>query len=306
MTLTADRAARSTYRATGAAVLLGLLFGVAVWARPGGRVAELAVDDLGQLAAATGAAAPAAWAAVRAAGSRRRAWAWIALGMGGWAAGQAVWTAYELFLDREVPFPSAADAGFLLSPIATAVGLVTWLAAGRRAVGGIRDLLDGAIIAGSLLILSWVTALGAVYEAGGTDPLGFALAMAYPIGDVVTATLVLLAVARTSRDSRGPLLVLAVGLGGLAVADSAYVYLVTEGSYATGNVISAGWVTGFLLISAAALSRTEGPSGVGDDERPSWLRLALPYLPLVAAVGAVAVRLIVLGTVSGVELGLGT
>src|SRR3954447_14207786 len=87
MTLTADRAARSTYRATGAAVVLGLLFGVAVWARPGGRVAELVVDDLGQLAAATVAAASAAWAAVRSTGSRRRAWAWIALGMGGRAAG---------------------------------------------------------------------------------------------------------------------------------------------------------------------------------------------------------------------------
>src|SRR3954447_19627381 len=58
MTLTADPAARSTYRATGAAVVLGLLFGVAVWGRPGGRVAELAGDDLGERAARPPAAAP--------------------------------------------------------------------------------------------------------------------------------------------------------------------------------------------------------------------------------------------------------
>jgi diguanylate cyclase (GGDEF)-like protein len=292
----------------GLALLLGATFSAAVWLQPGPRQVDLAVDDLGQLLAAGVATVAAAIAARRAGGTQRVAWAWIALGTGAWAAGQAVWTAYELLLSREVPFPSAADAGFLLSPVATAVGLLAWLARGRRAAGGIRDVLDGLIIAGSLLVLSWVTALGAVYVAGGPDLLAFTLAMSYPIGDILTATLALLAVARSGGRSRGPLLVLAAGLGALAAADSAYVYLVTVGSYATGNLISSGWVTGFLLITAAAgTAAGQRESDLrADEERPSWLRLAMPYVPLLAAIATIAFRVVVGGEVSRMELGLGT
>ena len=100
-------------------------------------------------------------AARRTAGHRRRAWAWLSAGTGAWAAGQAVWSFYEVVLGREVPFPSLADVGFLLFPLAAAVGLVIWLGtqSDQLAARG-RDLLDGAIIAGSLLVLSWVTTLG--------------------------------------------------------------------------------------------------------------------------------------------------
>ncbi|MDQ1627961.1 MAG: hypothetical protein QOI54_1705 [Actinomycetota bacterium] len=289
----------------GVALLVGVLFAVVLWREPGSRRTVLTVDDLGQLAAATLAAVAAARAAYRSSGTRRRAWLWIAVGMAAWAGGQVVWSFYELVLDQEVPFPSASDIGFLLTPLATAAGLVLWLSAGRRVAGGIRDVLDGAVIAGSLLVLSWVTALGSVYAAGAPDPLSFTLAMAYPIGDVVTATLVLLAVARTSAGARGPLLLLAAGLGGLAAADSAYVYLISEGVYATGNLISSGWVTGFLLIAAAAFQTGAEPAAlVTDDDRPSWLRLSLPYLPLVAACGALGVRVVTGHRVSAVETAL--
>ena len=38
-----------------------------------------------------------------------------------------VWSYYEVILDREVPFPSLADVGFLFFPVFAAIGLVTWL-----------------------------------------------------------------------------------------------------------------------------------------------------------------------------------
>ena len=164
------------------------------------------------------------------------AWAWLAVGTGAWAAGQAVWTFYEVVLDREVPFPSLADVGFLLFPLAAAVGLVVWLGtqSDQLAARG-RDVLDGAIIAGSLLVLSWVTTLGSVVATGGDSWFPLTLSLAYPVGDLLLATLVLIALARGSGAERTTLAVLALGLGGLAVADSAYVYLVGLGRLLLGR-----------------------------------------------------------------------
>ena len=65
-----------------------------------------------------------------------------------------MWSFYEVALGREVPFPSWADVGFLLFPVVTGAGLLLWLSVSTRAVARTRDVLDGAIIAGSLLVLS--------------------------------------------------------------------------------------------------------------------------------------------------------
>ena len=40
--------------------------------------------------------------------------------------GEAIWSYYELIGRRETPFPSAADAGFLLFPLLAGMGLLLW------------------------------------------------------------------------------------------------------------------------------------------------------------------------------------
>ena len=62
-----------------------------------------------------------------------------------------VWSYYEVVLGREVPFPSLADVGFLLFPVVTAAGLLCWLRGSDGAAASPRDVMDGAVIAGSLL-----------------------------------------------------------------------------------------------------------------------------------------------------------
>ena len=74
-----------------------------------------------------------------------------------WAAGQVVWSYYEVVLGREVPFPSLADVGFLLFPLLAAVGLVIWLgtperpARGARAATSSTALIIAVLPAGALL-----------------------------------------------------------------------------------------------------------------------------------------------------------
>jgi diguanylate cyclase (GGDEF)-like protein len=297
------------------AALLGAAF-VVVLRIPGmSDLAVLLLSNLGQLLAAVLASVGCGIAARRTHDQRRRAWSWLSAGTAAWAAGQVVWSYYEIVLDREVPFPSLADVGFLLFPVFAAIGLIIWLGSqsGQRAARG-RDVLDGLIIAWSLLIVSWVTALGSVVAGGGAW-LPLTLSLAYPVGDLILGTLVLLALARGAVSERATLAVLALGLGGLAIADSGYVFLVSQERYSSADLISSGWVIGFLLVAAAGLTvRTEPvlvarrlPTRTGPSvtREKSLLMLSLPYLPLLGAVAALFENRINGATTPTVNLTLG-
>ncbi len=297
-----------------AATLWGVVF-VVVLRVPGlPETPELLLSDGLQLVAALTAAVGCGFAARRTTGPRRRAWRWLAAGTGAWAAGQTVWSYYEVVLDREVPFPSFADVGFLLFPLLAAVGLVSWLGTqSDQLVARGRDVLDGTVIAGSLVALSWVTSLGSVVSEGGADWFGLALSVSYPVGDLILATLVLLALGRAARSERTTLVVLALGLGGLAVSDSAYVYLVSQGLYDSADMVSAGWVIGFLLVGVSGFSVTAevprpeypGTSVAPAPTRPTLLRMVVPYVPLVVAGTVLCVSLLRHPSAPTIELALG-
>ena len=299
----------------GVATLLSVAFVVLLRIPGMSDLAVLLLSNGGQLLAAALASAGCYLASRRRTSVRARAWRWLSAGTGAWAAGQLVWSYYEVVLDQEVPFPSLADVGFLLFPVLAAVGLVIWLGGqGDQLVARGRDVLDGLIIAGSLLVLSWVTALGSVVSAGGDGWFSLTLSLAYPVGDLVVATLVLLALARGSSGERVTLAVLVLGLGGLAFADSAYVYLVSLEKYSSADLVSGGWVVGFLFVAAAGF-------GVRDDQRAvlgrtprrgpevqksgGMVRLLLPYVPLVAAGIVLTASLLTSARTSTTDLLLG-
>ncbi len=301
------------------AALLGAAFIGVLWIPGLSDFAILLISDGGQLAAAVLGAVGCAVAARRTAGPRRQAWWWLSAGTGSWAAGQAVWTYYEVILGQEVPFPSAADLGFLGFPLVAGVGLVMWLGTQNdQLVARGRDILDGALVGGSLLAVSWVTTLGSVVAEGG-DPVPLALSLAYPLGDLILAALILLALARATGAERTTLVVLALGLGGLALSDSAYVYLVSIGAYSSADLISSGWVIGFLLVGVAGLTTQPADAGVGRSSsqahdlwveggpapRPTLLRNTLPYVPLAAAMTALCTDLIMGPSASTVDVLLG-
>src|SRR2546427_797278 len=57
----------------------------------------------------------------RSSGRLRTAWALLAVSAASWTVGEAIWSWYEVFQGVAVPFPSAADAGYLLAiPLAIA------------------------------------------------------------------------------------------------------------------------------------------------------------------------------------------
>ena len=124
-------------------------------------------------------------------------------------------------------------------------------------------LLDGIMVVASLFILSWASALGAVYHAGAQNTFGLVVSLAYPASDLMLITVVVLVASRVRLDAG--LLLLAGGLLSMAVADSAFAYLVAAGTYGTGAITDVAWVAAFLAIGASALfpSTPRRPDRVG-------------------------------------------
>jgi hypothetical protein len=155
------------------AFLVWMVVGIA-----GPRVTD-AVDVLGELAAAL-AATVACGVAAKHTSSRPSRWVLLGASSFAWAAGETVWAYYDLVRGVSVPFPSLADVGFLSAVPLAVAGLLLFPSSPRRTADRIRGILDGCIIAGSMLFASWATVLGPLYHQHQGGVLKQTLSLAYP------------------------------------------------------------------------------------------------------------------------------
>jgi len=262
---------------------MAVVFGVVLIVKPFSESTITAFTDLGQLTAATLGGCGAAWAAVRAWRTDRQrlatSWGLISAGVFAWAWGEAIWTGYEVILGEEVPFPSLADAGFLLLPVIAGFGLLLWPVGVAEGRDRMAALLDGVLIGAGLLVISWATSLGATVGAGGEDTTAAVIGAAYPVGDVILTALVVVLLTRAGPSNRKSLLVLSAGLVLLAVADSAFMYGTSTNSYSSGGLLDVGWFAGFLAVGLSGLAMGASPVSRTRHLTVSRRRLALPYVP---------------------------
>ncbi len=248
---------------------------------------RLRVANLGALALSIGAAVSCAGAARRLRGRSRRGWIALSVAAGSWAAGQVAWTVSELVLDDLVPFPSVADIGYLVFPIAALAGL-TLLTPPHRTLATSRRVIDAVMVGCALGLLAWVTIVDPI--ASGLDPVAAAVALAYPAADVVLLTVVVLTLAQTREK---PLLwgLLGASMFAMVVSDVAFSYTTAAGTYASGGPVDWGWWAAFALLAAAAAIVGRSTHRPGTRPPPAEVVAStglLPYLPLAAAVAATA------------------
>jgi hypothetical protein len=210
-------------RPPGSALMAGLLL-LIITAAPvafrfdGGQL----IGDFAQLVAA-GAACFACWRTSRTTvGQMRQSWAAISFGCAGWMAGQAIFIVLEFGGSGNPPFPSLADAGFLLFPVGALAGLLLFPLVGG-AGGRFRSALDGIASLSSLFALTLI--LSTTNWAEPTDgPVTTLVKIAYPVGDILIIALAFYSVSRPSAQ-RVPLLLLAGGVSTMALADIGFANL---------------------------------------------------------------------------------
>jgi diguanylate cyclase (GGDEF)-like protein len=189
--------------------------------------------------------------AVRALTSDRPSTGWLLI-----AAGQALWAfgafyyAIALWTADPMPFPSAADAGWLLFYPPTVAGIVLLIRERIAAGGESVSLLDSAIGALAISAAGAALAFGAIVEATGGSPVAIWTNLAYPLGDLALIAIMVGGLATTGwRLGRGWTLLL-IGFLLFGVADISYVFQAATGNYSDG-VINAGWVVSSAVVALA-------------------------------------------------------
>jgi diguanylate cyclase (GGDEF)-like protein/PAS domain S-box-containing protein len=222
-------------------------------------------------------------------GRMRWGWALIGLGVLAWGLGQAAWVYLESFRGDEVPFPSQADIGYLGMVLLTPAGLLILPSAAQALANRARSVLDGLMVATSLVLIAWIIIIAPLIQAGGDSTLALMISLAYPLGDVVIVTIVvyMLALQRQHGRNFAHLALVGAGIVAFAVSDIGYAYLNLIGAYASGGVTDIGWFAGFALILLAA-RKPLPPAREADeaeleaaDSQP--FGVMLPYVAVLAA-----------------------
>ena len=234
------------------------------------------------------AAVSAGLAARRSRGRQRRAWACMTVGLGAWTVSELVVIYHRVWIGSVHPlYPSVANAGFLLFPVAACVAMLV-LPAGYPGGNWIRMVLDGAIVATALFVVSWVVVLRQAYAATGVKNSAAIVSLAYPVSEVVTVTVAVLVLARAHARWRATVALLTVGLTVIAASGAAYEYLFARGNYAFDNPVGLGWSAGVVIVGIAALTCRPEPPYAPPEPSASLtapVSLWLPYLPLAIAGG---------------------
>src|SRR5947209_9223376 len=277
---------RRTFVAAAAAVaLLSLAYALNIRTAYFGQHAVTAMDDIGEAVAAALASAARAWAASRAAGKDRLGWALMSTSAGLWAAGEVVWSIYEVGLGKQVPYPSLADAGFLSAVPFAVAGIRAFWSDARGTSAHWRVWFDGVIVALALTSTAWGFGLRTVYASH--EPLTTkAFDLAYPVSDILIGTILILAIRRATHQQKGRMALLLAGVACYSVSDSAFSYLTADGAFgAVGSVLDTGWFAGYLMIALAAIYPA-APARSATQQAPLDLwQLALPWMTLLTASG---------------------
>ena len=193
----------------------------------------------------------------------RLAWALMAAGLTSYALGNVTWSLLFAGME-EPPFPSISDA-FWLGLYPPAYVAIVMLVRSRMPQLDSRLWLDGAIAVLTASALSAAVVFDAVQESTGGDRAAVITNLAYPIGDMLLAGLVLgvIAAARGKLDLTW--VVFATGTLVFAVADGIYVYTVAKGTYVEGGPLDILWPIGALIIGLAAWQPRGRRERTGDE-----------------------------------------
>jgi diguanylate cyclase (GGDEF)-like protein len=198
-----------------------------------------------------------------------RAWAWIAAGLALNATGSLLEAVETQVFALASPSPGVADVLYLSLYPCLSIGLLQLVRARHPQVGSAR-LLDAGALSVGLGLLCWVFLIRPSMSGASGSALAQALAIAYPVGDLML--LAILARVLAADGWRTPsVLLICLGLCCFLLGDSAWA-LVNNNSWATTNfedtLLGIPFLIAYSLVAAAALhgSVPELDTPVPDDE----------------------------------------
>jgi diguanylate cyclase (GGDEF)-like protein/PAS domain S-box-containing protein len=185
--------------------------------------------------------------------ARKAPWLLLAVANLSFIAGQTSFLVMTK-LKMDIPFPSFADALYLLEYPLYAAGVflfIRWRSPNRDR----RSLIDALTLTVGLALLSWLYLILPYARNSELTWLQKSVAIAYPLGDIlVLAMLARLLAPGTARARSVQLLTL--GTIGVLVSDVAYGLIQLHGTFRNGTIVDLGWAVLYCAWGAAALHPT--------------------------------------------------
>ncbi len=186
----------------------------------------------------------------------KRMWLLLGLGFIAYFIGDLIWAFLENVL-KISPFPSVADGFYLLLAPLLAAGMIsmpnTFLNRQERLQFAF-DLLITMIIT---TMLMWYFVIQPTAASYAGDLLTQAIAISYPIGDMIVIGAIVSALLRKPDQDFGSVLwLLFLCMFFTVASDVIYAYSGLAGTYVTGSWLDTGWSFASLFFIFAALRQT--------------------------------------------------
>ena len=275
-----DQVGGSTLTAAAAMLIVYGLWQVFRW---GGHQNQALIGDLAFFPP-NGVAIVYAWRVSRRADLGRatcRAWRLLAAALAVYLLGDALQLFYEVVL-HERPYPTWADAAYLMFYVVAFCGLMAFPARRRSRSERFRLMLDmGTVFVGGATVIWYVAlgpAVGSQFDFGLEDLVTFA----YPVGDLVLLFGVLTLLWRgVPRSTVVSLRIFATGLLVFIAADMTYDYTIVHSSYLGGDPVDTLWILAVTILFVAAgcqLRARPAAEFAGSPKTSAARPSALPYL----------------------------
>jgi two-component system cell cycle response regulator len=225
--------------------------------------------------------------------AQRGAWLTMGAGVLCWSLGELY---YTLFLEGRaatVGSVSPADALYLAFFPCCYVALVLLVGAHLRELR-IGMWLDGVIGGLAVATIAAALILPPILQGTHGDLGSVAVALAYPLGDLLLLIFAVGALGMTGWRPGRVWLLIAASLLVSAVADSLYLYRTAGGTYHAGTWLDCLWPASAILLATAAW--TPWPKA-GRRRVEDWRLMSVPALSLVAALGV-----LIYGTLPSTQL----
>lgn len=184
----------------------------------------------------------------------------LSAGLLTWGIGTLIFAYYNIVLKVPVPYPSIADAFYIISWPLWTLGMISL----SKATGA-RFQLGNSMGRLALFIIPIVAIIASYYllivvARGGTvaianDPLGTLIALAYVIGDVVILTFALLVYGLSFNYLGGyfkwPIIILLGGFVINYIADFSFALTVTNETFFVANWVDLVFTVAFFLLGLA-------------------------------------------------------